>query len=109
MSDQILIVMTTVETREQASRLAHQLVEQQLAACVQIEGPLRSVYRWHEKTETAPEWKLSVKTVDRLYPELEQALQEQHPYEVPQILACTVTAVSQSYEKWLREQLRANS
>ena len=66
MVDEILMVTTTVETREQASRLAHQLVEQQLAACVQIEGPMRSVYRWHEKTETAAEWKLSVKTATRV-------------------------------------------
>jgi periplasmic divalent cation tolerance protein len=92
-------------SREAADALALALVEARWAACVQIGGPVESVYRWDGKIERATEWSLSIKTVSRLYQELEQFLIEKHDYDVPQIVAEKVAA-SESYAAWLRDQLR---
>jgi periplasmic divalent cation tolerance protein len=103
---QTLQVITTLGSRTDAQGLAHALVAKQVAACVQVIGPIASTYRWHGKIEIAEEWMCIAKTTQELYHEIELAIREAHPYETPEILALPVTAGSRDYLVWLREQLR---
>jgi periplasmic divalent cation tolerance protein len=94
-------VLTTVEHREDAERIARALVEQRLAACAQIVGPVASIYRWHGRIETAQEWQCWAKSRRDLYGQIEQAIRSLHPYEVPEILALPVLAGSAAYLAWV--------
>ncbi|MBI4287203.1 MAG: divalent-cation tolerance protein CutA [Chloroflexi bacterium] len=98
-------VMTTVDKKEQAQAIAAALVEKRLAGCVQVIGPVSSTYRWKGKMETAEEWLCLIKTRRDLYKDLESAIHEVHPYEVPEILAIPVLEGSQSYLEWLEGEL----
>ncbi len=99
-------IITTVDKREQAKAIAAALVEKKLAGCVQVIGPVSSTYRWKGKIETAEEWLCLIKTRQDLYKDLEAAIHEIHPYEVPEILAMPVLAGSQHYLEWLEAAVR---
>ena len=103
MSEHIKVV-TTTETREDAQRIARSLVESRLAACVQIRGPIQSTYRWQGQIETAQEWQCTAKTRRDLFAQVERAISELHPYEVPEILAVAIVESSDAYARWLDEQ-----
>ncbi len=96
---------TTVESREDAERIARTLVERQLAACVQMIGPVESIYRWKGEVEGAQEWLCLMKTTRDLYRDLEQALLELHRYETPEVIALPIVAGSDGYLAWLGEQV----
>lgn len=99
-------VVTTTERREDAERIARMLVEERLAACVQIIGPIGSTYRWQGAIETADEWQCWAKSRRDLYQEIEQAIARLHPYEVPEILAVPVLEGSAAYLAWLDGQIK---
>ena len=94
-------VSTTTEAKSSAQTIARALIEQRLAACVQIVGPITSTYRWQGEIETAEEWLCLIKTRSDLYEQLEAAIREVHPYDVPEILAVPVVAGSEDYLAWL--------
>ena len=98
-------VVTTTALRDEAERIASELVEARLAACVQIVGPIRSTYRWQGKIESSEEWQCWVKTRGELFARVEEAIRRVHPYEVPEILAVPVVAGSAAYLAWLDAQL----
>src|SRR5690606_390585 len=75
---------TTVETREQADTLARELVEARLVACVQVEGPIRSTYRWQGRVQQGDEYRLTVKYVAQRQAEIETWLLTRHPYDNPE-------------------------
>jgi periplasmic divalent cation tolerance protein len=104
MSDYIQVV-TTAGTRDDAQRIARALVEERLAACVQIVGPVGSTYRWKGQIETGEEWQCWAKTRQSLYERVEQAIRRLHPYEVPEILALPILAGSAGYLAWLDEEV----
>ncbi len=104
MSEHIQVV-TTTDKRDDAVAIARVLVEQRLAACVQIVGPITSVYRWKGQIETAEEWQCWAKSRDDRYAQIEQAIRQNHPYEEPEILAVPVTAASAGYLAWLDAQV----
>jgi periplasmic divalent cation tolerance protein len=95
-------VTTTTEKRDDAGRIARALVEARLAACVQIVGPITSIYRWKGKIETAGEWLCLIKSRAEHYGAVEQAIRSLHPYETPEIVAVPITAGSRDYLDWLR-------
>lgn len=97
-------VVTTTERQEDARRIADLLVENRLAACVQIGGPITSVYRWQGKVERAQEWQCHIKTRQDLLDDVSEAIREIHPYEVPEIIAVPIVAGSRDYLTWLEEQ-----
>ena len=101
-----LVVITTTETASDGARLAQQLVERRLAACVQIIPQMTSVYRWQDKIEHASEALLFIKTTRAHYDALAAAIQELHSYETPEILALPVTHVAPDYLTWLRDALK---
>lgn len=99
-----LQVVTTVQSKEDARRIADRLVEKRLAACVQIAGPITSVYRWRGKVESADEWQLSAKTRSALYEAVEREIRAGHPYEVPEIVRLPIVAASADYLAWIGEE-----
>ncbi|MDN0075738.1 divalent-cation tolerance protein CutA [Crenobacter sp. SG2303] len=97
----ISVVLCTVPDAATAERLARTLVEEGLAACVNLLAPCQSVYRWQGQLESASEVPLIIKTTTERYPALEARLVELHPYEVPEILALPVEAGLPSYLTWV--------
>lgn len=104
MTDAIEVVTTTA-SRADAVRIAQQLVEQRLAACVQLSGPIVSTYRWQGKIETAEEWQCAVKTHAELYSQVEAAILAIHPYDTPEILATRIEHGSRDYLQWMAAEL----
>jgi|SRR5664280_1096865 periplasmic divalent cation tolerance protein len=100
-----LQVTTTTETKEQAQTIAQHLVETKLAVCVQITGPITSIYRWKGKLENAQEWLCLIKTRDDLYNKVEAAIKSKHPYETPEIIAVPIVKGSKEYLSWLDDEL----
>jgi periplasmic divalent cation tolerance protein len=98
-------LMTTTETEADAQEIARALVERRLAGCVQVIGPITSTFFWQGQVETAGEWLCLIKSKGEFYPELESAIRELHPYEVPEILALPVLGGSQPFLDWLDETL----
>lgn len=97
-----IVVLTTCPDEAAASRIARNLVESGLAACVSRVGPVHSTYRWQGAIQDEPEVLLVIKTVTPRYSELEMRLKSLHPYEVPEIIALSVTSGSAEYLGWLR-------
>ena len=106
--EEFITVTTTTAKREDADRIARTLVEARLAACVQILGPITSVYRWKGKIETEGEWLCLIKSSRGRYGALEEMILKLHPYETPEIVATGITAGSRGYLDWLGEQLTAS-
>jgi periplasmic divalent cation tolerance protein len=80
-------VLTAVDSEEEAKQIASLLVERQLAACVQVVGPIVSRYRWQGEVEEAREWQCSAKTTGGAYEAVEAAIREVHSYDEPEIIA----------------------
>ncbi len=97
-------VLTTVGTQEEARRIADALIEQRLAGCVHLAGPVESVYRWQGKIETAMEWQCWIKTRREHYDAVEATIRKLHSYEVPEILMFPILTGSAAYLKWLAEE-----
>ncbi|MGH7578734.1 MAG: divalent-cation tolerance protein CutA [Gemmatimonadales bacterium] len=98
-------VTTTLPNREAAQRIGRQLVEERLAACAQVVGPVSSVYRWQGEVETAAEWYCQVKTTAARVHELMARIRELHPYETPEIIAVPVVEGDAGYLGWIGESV----
>lgn len=100
-----LQLSTTTATAQQAEDIAIALVQQRLAACVQIIPHVQSVYRWQGKIEQADEWLCLVKTHRSLLSQVEAEIRQRHSYECPEVIAVPVEAGSGAYLEWLGKQL----
>lgn len=96
-----LLVVTNVPTAELATAIAASLVEQGVAACVNILPAVQSVYRWQGKIEQAVEIPLLIKTIVSRYTELEAAICAMHPHEIPEIIAIDIDAGLPAYLNWI--------
>jgi periplasmic divalent cation tolerance protein len=101
-----LLVFTNMPDRASAERLAQSLVEDRLAACVNILAPCRSVYRWKGKIEDAEEHPMLIKTTRDRYASLEAAIRAGHPYELPEIIAVPLAAGFTAYLDWVAAEMR---
>ena len=99
----MIVIVTACGSTEEADRIAAALVEERLAACVQI-LPMRSVYRWDGRIERAEEWQLQIKTEDRLANAVEARIKALHGYDLPEILALPVAAGSAAYLGWVHAE-----
>lgn len=102
----VRIVLTTVASSDEAERLARELVERRLAACVNLIPNLTSIYRWQGAVEQADEVLLIIKTTQDQLPALEAAIRELHSYAVPEFLVLNVESGSQPYLAWLLDSVR---
>jgi len=103
---QFIQIYFTIDDREKAEEIANTLVENRLAACVQISGPIQSIYHWAGKIEKSTEWKCSIKTTQDLYPEVRNLIKLKHSYEIPEIFSQEIAEVDHEYENWLMEMLK---
>lgn len=101
----IVEVVTTLETQEQAESLAEQLIEHRFAACVQIAGPIKSVYRWEGKVCKSEEFRCSIKTTAEALPQVKAHMEKYHPYDTPEVLVFESQDVSPNYEAWALAQI----
>jgi uncharacterized protein involved in tolerance to divalent cations/8-oxo-dGTP pyrophosphatase MutT (NUDIX family) len=99
-----LVIFVTAGSAAEADHLAHALVEEGLAACVNRLSAVHSVYRWQGKVEQSGEELLIIKTTKTLYAALEKRVRELHSYEIPEIIALPIVAGSEPYLNWLAEQ-----
>lgn len=104
-----LLVLTNLPDQATAETLAAALVDNRLAACVNILPACRSVYRWKGATETADEVPLLIKTSEARYPALEAAIRAGHPYETPEIIAVPVTHGLPDYLAWVAAATQVQS
>ena len=101
-----LICLSACPDATTAERIATALVEERLAACVNILPGLRSVYRWQDQIEAADEVLLLIKTSAETYPALQARLAALHPYELPELLAVEAATGLPAYLEWVAEQTR---
>ena len=104
-ADKFLCVSTTLDSRDAAQAIASKCVELGLAGCVQVIGPVESVYRWQGKVEKAQEWLCLAKTDRSHFDRLKAAILENHPYDEPEIIATEIVDGNASYLDWLGAQL----
>lgn len=103
MSD-ILLVITNMPDEQSAAKLARQIIEARAAACVNQMPPCASTYRWQGNIETATEVPLLIKTTKAAYPRLEELISEEHPYELPEIIAVSVDTGLRAYLGWVNSE-----
>ncbi len=103
--DEVLLVLTNLPDRDSAQRLAHSLIENHAAACVNILAECSSVYRWQGKIERASEIPLLIKTTRSAYPRVQELIRSQHPYELPEIIAVSVVAGLPAYLQWVTQEV----
>jgi len=98
---QPLLVLTTLPDAATADSIASRLIDDGCAACVAVGAPVRSLYHWQGKTETATEIPLSIKTTAEAYPAVERIVHSMHPYDLPEIIAVPITAGLAPYLDWI--------
>lgn len=103
--DEILLVITHLPDRDSAERMAHKLIENQAAACVNILPECTSVYRWKGKVENATEVPLLIKTSRSAYNRVEELIQALHPYELPEIIAVSIATGLPAYLQWVVQEI----
>ena len=102
----VIAVLTNLPDSESAFNLARELVSRRVAACVNVLPAATSFYRWQGKSEQSSEHPVLVKTTQDRYADLEAAIRELHPYEVPEIIAWPVTAGLPAYLAWVEQESR---
>jgi periplasmic divalent cation tolerance protein len=103
MSAEFVVVLVTTASAEEGARLGRTLVEERLAACANVVGPIRSIYRWQGAVEEADEHLVLLKARGTDVPTLEARVRALHSYDVPEVLALPVTAGSAPYLAWLAD------
>lgn len=95
------VVLVTAPDESVAQTIAHALVEESLAACVNIVRGMRSIYRWQGKVEDEPEVLMIIKTRQELFEQIVSRVKALHPYSVPECIALPIVAGSEAYLGWL--------
>ena len=101
---EFILIITNLPDKERAMALAHRLIEERLATCVNVMADCTSVYHWQGKNETASEVPVLIKTLAQHYAQLEQLIMSMHPYELPEIIAVPVTNGLPAYLKWIADE-----
>ena len=104
-----LVVLVTAGSESEAETIANALLDERLAACVNIGGPVRSLYRWQGRIADDREWQLVIKTQAALFDALADRVRALHSYDVPEIIGLPVTAGSPAYLAWLEETTYSRS
>ena len=101
-----ILISTTSDDREELVKIAGRLIDDQLAACCQITGPVTSFYRWRGIVATSIEWMCLIKTQTKLYSSVEQVIRQHHHYDEPEIIATEIKLGSAGYLNWIDENVR---
>ena len=106
MKAEFIEVVTSCDSREEAEKIAEELVGRRLCACVQITGPGTSIYRWKGRVERSGEWYCTAKTRAGLLGTVENTIKSLHSYDVPEIAAVPIVGGSADYLGWIEEETR---
>lgn len=101
-----LQVLTTTDSLDAAQQIARAVVEARVAACAQIIGPILSLYWWNGVVETTEEWQILMKTTGERYDALEAVIRQAHGYDVPEIIAMSITHGGADYLSWVDVETR---
>jgi periplasmic divalent cation tolerance protein len=104
-----LLVVTNLPDRASAEKLAALLIEQKLAACINLLAPCASLYCWRGEMQRDEEHPLLIKTAQDRYAELEAAIRANHPYELPEIIAVPIVLGLPAYLQWVESETRAGA
>lgn len=99
----LVLILSTFGSAAAAESCGKRLIEAGLAACVQVEGPVQSIYRWQGVIETSDEFRLVAKTTPARQAACQSAIQANHPYDLPELVSLQATA-SRAYAQWVAEQ-----
>lgn len=102
----IIIVLVTAGSEEEAEKIARVLAEERLVACVNILSPVRSIYRWEGKVQDDREWLLIIKTQQTHFAAVETRVKALHSYQVPEVIALPVVDGSEKYVQWIRTETK---
>lgn len=102
-----LVVITVAGSKEEAMMISKTVVEKRLAGCVQVSGPVESLYWWRGKLEKAEEWMCFMKSRGDLFSELEAEIHKVHSYEIPEIISFPIIHGSDKYFDWLEKELKS--
>jgi periplasmic divalent cation tolerance protein len=102
--ESIITITTTTDNREALEKIGRHLLAGRLIACVQIIGPIRSIYWWKEKIEETEEWLGEMKTRKSLFSRVEAEIRTLHAYEVPEITAVETAYISHAYAEWVMKE-----
>ena len=103
-----MLILSTAATREEAERIAAALVEERLAACVQL-SPIESWYRWQGKVEHAAEVRLHIKTTELLAGQVAQRIRTLHAYDVPEVAILPISGGSADYLDWIAQSVESGN
>ena len=106
MSAEYVVVLTTLPADADGRSFARALLDERLAACVNLLAPMESVYRWEGKVETETERQVIVKTSRERLAALWDRVRELHPYEVPEFLVLTIADGNEAYLRWIGESTK---
>ncbi len=106
MTDKI-VVLSTCASAEEAERLARRVIDDRLAACVNVLSPVRSFYRWKGEVQDSAEWLLIIKSTRDKFDALRAALESAHTYEVPEVIAIPIVDGSPNYLSWIEQELQS--
>jgi periplasmic divalent cation tolerance protein len=106
---EMVLVLTTVAAAGDGESIARTLVEERLAACVNLHGPMTSAYRWRGAVEVEPERQLVIKTTRARMPALRARLAALHPYTLPELVVIPVIEGSQDYLDWVAAETAAEA
>lgn len=104
-TESLILVLTTVSTESSANEISQKLLEDGLAACIQVEEKVRSHYRWQGKLIIENECRLAIKSIDSRWKSLRKSLEECHPYEIPEIIKVNIDDCSDDYRRWIISQM----
>ena len=104
----IIVITTTAGNREVLEKMGRHLLAERLVACIQVVGPIKSLYWWRGNIEEADEWLGIMKSRKSLYTQVETAIRSLHPYEVPEIVAVELSGVLPAYDNWVRNETGAD-
>ena len=102
-----IVVLVTVGSEQEAETIATALLEERLAACVNVASPVRSLYRWEGRIADDREWQLIIKTQARLFEALAARVRALHSYDVPEIIALPVLAGTTDYVDWIQNETKS--
>ncbi len=102
----IISITTTTDKRDVLEEMGRSLLAKRLVACVQIVGPIKSIYGWKDKVEEAEEWLGIMKTRKSLYPLVEEEILALHTYELPEIIALDASNLLPPYRAWVLKETR---
>jgi periplasmic divalent cation tolerance protein len=105
-SAELLVIVTSFASLEDAKKMAHQLIEGRLAACVQIQEGVHSIYRWEGKICEGKEVLLSAKTVADKWVDISHFIKSHHPYDLPELIAYAPEKYEAQYGKWVQAELK---